>query len=328
MLDKSQRVERLVERLAEQIGLNEGETAAALRAAHLCKADLVSHMVVEMTSLQGIMGQYYALHSGESAAVAQAIYEHYLPRYAGDALPQSRPGLVVGLADRLDSLAGLFAAGLAPSGTKDPFALRRAALGLVQNLIVWNVDFDLVQALMLAAENLPIEAPAQTQAECLEFIVGRMRNYLIEQGYRFDVVDAVLAAQRHNPASAMRAVKELSEWVARPDWNEILPAYARCVRITRDQREIFTVRPEALGHAAEKDLYEALLVAEGSYRRPGSVADFFVAFLPMIPVINRFFEEVLVMSEHAGERANRLGLLQRISALPKDAADLSYLEGF
>ncbi len=328
MLDKSKRIERLAERLASLMNFSDDERQTALRAAHLCKADLVSHMVIEMTSLQGIMGQYYALRAGESEAVSQAIFEHYLPRYAGDASPQGRPGLLVGLADRLDSLVGLFAAGLAPSGTKDPFALRRAALGLVQNLIQWDVDFDLAQALALAAENQPIEAAAPVQAECLEFIAGRMRNYLIEQGYRFDVVDVVMAAQRHNPAGVLRAVKELSEWVARPDWNEVLPAYARCVRITRDQQETFGIHPEAFSHPAEKDLYQAVQAAEAAPRQAGSVADFFRVFLPLIPAINRFFDEVLVMSEVAGERANRLGLLQRIAALPKEAADLSYLEGF
>jgi glycyl-tRNA synthetase len=328
MLDKSQRIEKSVARLAERFNLPKDEAVTVKRAAHLCKADLVSHMVIEMTSLQGVMGQFYALHSGETEAVARAIFEHYLPRFGGDANPASSAGLLVGLADRLDTLAGLFAAGLAPSGTKDPFAQRRAALALVQVLMAWDMDFDLRDGLAMAAENLPIAMIDKNRAECLEFIVGRLRSTLIEQGYRYDVVDAVLASQQYNPAGCLRAVKALSVLVARPDWNTILPAYARCVRITRDQKETFELKPEALAESQEKDLYSALVRAEGHTRRAGYVEDFFAIFEPMIPVINRFFDTVLVMAEDSEVRGNRLGLLQRIAALPSDAVDLSVLEGF
>ncbi len=328
MLDKTHRIEGLVEKLITAIGLNQEQAAAARRAAHLCKADLVTNMVIEMTSLQGLMGRYYALHSGESPAVAQAIFESYLPRFAGDDYPQSPAGLLVGMADRLDTLAGLFAAGLAPSGTKDPFAQRRAALGLVQNLIHWNLDFDLQAGLQAAAEGLPIAASPESLQTCLEFIIGRLQSYLLDEGYRHDVVAAVLAEQGTNPAAAFRAVQQLQQWVKREDWNQILPAYARCVRITRDQKESFPIDPNALVEDAEKALLSALLQAETTPRRQGSIEDFFAAFLPMIPVINRFFDEVLVMSEDAVQRANRLGMLQRIAALTRGVADFSRLEGF
>ena len=292
-----------------------------------------------MTALQGIMGRYYALRSGEPAPVAQAIFEHYLPRYAGDAYPKTRPGLLVGLADRLDTLAGLFAAGLAPTGTKDPFAQRRAALGLVQNLVAWDLDFDLREGLGLAAATLPIPASAESQAACLEFIVGRLRSALIDQGFRYDVVDAVLAVQRRNPAGAARAVKALSGWTRRDDWQSILPAYARCVRILRSDGNQpsgargtdvtrYPVNPELLREPAERDLVQALQQSEAAPRRPGSVDDFLNAFLPMIPAINRFFVDVMVMAEDPAVRANRLGLLQRIAALADGTADLSLLEGF
>jgi glycyl-tRNA synthetase len=328
MLDKTHRVEQLVARLAPTLNLDEEHTTTARRAAALAKADLVSHMVVEMTALQGIMGRYYALHSGESQAVAEGIFEHYLPRFAGDDTPKNKPGLVVGLADRLDSLSGLFAAGLAPSGTKDPFAQRRAALGLVQNLVAWDLPFDLRHGLALAAELLPIPATQESQAQCLDFIVGRMRSYLIDQGYRYDVVDAVLAEQAENPTGAYHAAADLSAWVQRPDWHEILPAYARCVRITRDQPERYALDENALEDDRERDLYHALIEAEMLPRRAGSVEDFFKVFLPVMPAINRFFEDVLVMAEDAKVRQNRLGLLQRIAGLAKGVADFSKLEGF
>ncbi len=330
MLDKTHRIQALVEKLLPALPVSEDDAAAARRAAQLAKADLVTNMVVEMTSLQGVMGRYYALHSGEPQAVADAIFEHYLPRSAEDATPRGAPGLVVGLADRLDSITGLFAAGLAPSGTKDPFAQRRAALGLVQALTAWDLDFDLRRALALAAEGLPIPAGEQVQAACLEFIAGRLRSYLMSlpEGLRYDIVDAVLAAQSANPARALAAARQLSAWTRREDWNTILPAYARCVRITRDQAEAFAVEPARFEYEAERELYAALQSAKSAPRRPGSVDDFFAAFLPMIPAINRFFEDVMVMAEDPAQRANRLGLLQQIAALASGVADFSVLEGF
>ena len=330
MLDKSRRIETLVQKLAPVLGLDSDEAQVAGRAAKLCKADLVSHMVVEMTSVQGVMGRYYALHSGESGAVAEAIFEHYLPRSADDALPHSKAGIVIGIADRLDTLAGLFAAGLAPSGTKDPFAQRRAAQGLVQLLTRLDIDFDLQAGLALAAEGLPIPASAESQSACLDFIVGRLRSYLKElpEGFRHDVVDAVLAAQQRNPAGVLRAVHQLSGWVARPDWSTILPAYARCVRITREFKERFVLDPPAFVVPAEHELYAALQAAKAITRRPGSVDSLLHAFLPVMPAINKFFVEVMVMVEDSAARQNRLGLLQQVAALADGVADLSKLEGF
>ena len=329
MLDKAGRMRGLADDLAPLVGLSPEEKAVALRATELCKADLATQMVVEMTSLQGVMGRYYALSSGEPAGVADAIYEHYLPRFAGDEMPRSRPGLLVGLADRLDTLIGLFAVGMAPTGNKDPFAQRRAALGLVQNLIAWELDFDLGRAIELATQRLPVPASAENQSACLEFIVERMRNLLLEQGWRYDVVDAVLAEQGRNPARASAAVKSLAAWVERPDWNTILPAYARCVRITRDQTERFPVDPARFVEPAEGELLAALQSAEAACTgNLGSPDVFLNALLPMIPAINRYFDDVLVMAEDAATRRNRLGLVQRIAALADDVADMSRLEGF
>ncbi len=330
MWEKCQRIRRLVERLGEQLGLSPEEITVAQRAAELCKADLVTKMVVEMTSLQGVMGRYYALQSGEPEAVATAIYEHYLPRFAGDAAPTTLPGLVVGLADRLDTLAGLFALGLAPTGAKDPFAQRRAALGMVQNLILWNFDFDLKTALHHAAELLPIAMKDEHRDACLAFIVERLYYALLEKGYPYDVIQAVLAVQGHNPARAARAVEELSQWVRREDWHSILPAYARCLRIIRHasisiERDVdasLFVEPE------EHLLYSVLQTAQEAIAATPSVNGFLRAFLPMVPAINAFFDRVLVMSEDEALRLNRLALMQRIVNLAAGIADLSKLEGF
>lgn len=328
MLDKSKRIRAMVEKLGPQLGLSTAEQKEALRASELCKADLVTHMVVEMTSLQGVMGRYYAKFSGESETVAQAIYDHYLPRFMGDIVPSNKIGLVIGLADRLDSLAGLFAAGLAPTGTKDPFAQRRTALGLVQLLSAFDLDFDLAAGLALAGKNMPIPVTDDSLKASLDFIVGRLKNSLTDQGYRYDVVDAILAEQQSNPAGAIRAVRELSAWVEAKDWATILPAYSRCVRITRDQKTTFVVDPVNFVEPSESTLYKELERVEKIQRKVGSVDDLIKAFEPMIPAVNKFFDDVLVMAEDEKVRANRLGLLQRIASLAKGIADFSCLEGF
>ncbi|MEX2162151.1 MAG: glycine--tRNA ligase subunit beta [Anaerolineales bacterium] len=357
MWDKTQRVAALTKELAGKLNLSAQEQQIAERAAQLCKADLVSKMVVEMTSLQGVMGKYYALDSGEPPAVAEAIYEHYLPRFAGDTAPKGKAGLVVGLADRLDTLTGLFAMGLEPTGAKDPFAQRRAAIGLVQSLIAADLDCDLRTWIAEAAALHTVLVNDEAKAKVLDFIVQRQRALLLEGGARHDVADAVLAAQGHNPAAAKRRVNELSKTIhgtlavtlgpatlkatgkvtdkainkPRPTderWQKTLDAFSRCVRITRDLKETYTVTEAAFVDEGEKALFSALRQAEQTTRQPGSVDDFLNAFTPMIPAIARFFDEVLVMAEDEQLKRNRLGLLQRVAALADGVADFSKLEGF
>lgn len=327
-LDKTKRITALVKALSPKLDFSEEETETAQRAAELCKADLATEMVVEMTSLQGIMGRYYALYSGEAPEVAEAIFEHYLPRSADDALPKAKPGLVVGLADRLDSLLGLFSVGLAPTGTKDPFALRRAALGICQNLIQWQAHFDLRWALAEAGETLINKAAPEIQQACLDFIAGRLRGMLLDMGYNYDVVDASLAAQGYDPYGALVAVQELTAWVSREDWMDILPAYSRCVRITRELDETYSVQDSLFEAASEGALLAAVKKAEQAKGDARTVDAFLQAFLPIVPIINQFFDEVLVMAEDESVRQNRLGLLQRIAGFADGIVDLSGLEGF
>ncbi|MBN2677615.1 MAG: glycine--tRNA ligase subunit beta [Anaerolineaceae bacterium] len=328
ILDKSKRIEALVPLLAPRLGLSATELDTAERASVLCKADLATRMVVEITSLQGSMGRYYAIKSGESAEVAEAIFEHYLPRSPGDDSPKTRAGLCVGLSDRLDTLAGLFAAGLAPTSTRDPFAQRRAAIGLVQNLINWDMNFDIGEGLGLAVEKLPLTASAESIQDCLDFIIGRLRALLIEEGYRYDVVDAVLAVQGSNPAMAKRNIKSLSELIADPNWLLTLQAFSRCVRILRTQTGDHRVDPAMFIADAEKNLFKQLEQAEKGIHDPSSVMDFIAQFNTLIPAVNRFFDEVLVMDEDTRIRENRLGLLQRVAELSSASVNLSYLEGF
>ncbi|HUM37303.1 MAG TPA: glycine--tRNA ligase subunit beta, partial [Anaerolineae bacterium] len=235
MLDKSQRLEALAPWVGLRLGLAPLDLEILVRAARLAKADLATQMVVEMTSLQGVMGRDYALLSGEPPAVAQAIFEHYLPAAAGDALPASPAGFALAVTDRLDSLAGLFAVGLAPTGSADPYGLRRLALGLVQLLLAWPGSFSVREGLAEAARLLPVAAPSEALEQALTFVIGRLNGLLREEGFAYDVVEAVLAVQGERPYAAREAVIQLTRWVSRPDWALMRDNYARCVRITRDQ---------------------------------------------------------------------------------------------
>ncbi len=328
MLDKNERIEKIVNDLMPMFKIEKEQAIHTQRAAYLCKADLVTNMVVEMTSLQGTIGKYYASLTGEPAEVAQAIEEQYFPRYAGDRTPRSRSGLLIGLADRLDSLAGLFAADMAPSGTKDPFGLRRAAISMIQNLIEWKLDFDIAAGLQVAAQYLPIKMKENDLHACLDFVKARLSNYLLDGGMHFDIVAAVQEKQGTNPYRAFQACNQLTAWTDRKDWVEILPAFSRCVRITRDISQNLKPDPSLLESPEEKALYEAAQKALQQSRQDGSVDDMLNAFMPMMLPINQFFDKVLVMAEDKKVRESRLGLLQQIVSLSDMVIDFSKLEGF
>ncbi|MGC9400592.1 MAG: glycine--tRNA ligase subunit beta [Anaerolineae bacterium] len=327
MLDKTERLEALASWLGVRLGLSTVEMDLLQRAAHLCKADLATEMVVEMTSLQGVMGREYARLSGEPEAVAQAIFEHYLPRSADDVLPATPIGVTLALADRLDSLAGLFAVGMVPTGTSDPYGLRRAASGLVQILLDRGLSFSVREGLIEAARLMPVEEATEAVEEALAFVVGRLQVMLRDEGFAHDVVEAVLAERGDDPARAREAARQLAAWVEREDWQHILDSYARCVRITRDQPHL-ALDPAQLKDPASKALYEALLAVEGELSPESEVDELFNLFLPLISPIERFFDEVLVMAEDEGVRTARLALLQRVARLADGIVDLSQMEGF
>jgi len=328
VLDKTARLERLVPGLAGMLKLSDDELRVATRAAHLCKADLATQMVVEHTSLQGQMGRDYALHSGEDDAVAQAIYEHYLPRHAGDDLPETSAGLTVGLADRLDSLMGLFAVGLSPSGSADPFGLRRAALGVVQILIGREIPLSVGDALREAAALLPVSVEPQVIEGAEGFIRQRLQRHLLDQGSRHDLVEAVVAERGDNPYLAAQTVEEFAPWVERADWMDLLNAYSRCVRITRELPDTLPLDPKALVEPASMALYEALQAAKRTITPTSDIGSLFEALTLMIPPITVFFDEVLVMDPDQKTRENRLALLQRIAGLAGGIVDLSKVMGF
>ncbi len=329
MLDKVQRLQQLAPQIAEWLGASATEIAHVQRAAALSKSDLVTSMVVEMTSLQGIMGETYALRSGEDAQVAQAIREHYLPRTAGDANPASLVGLALSLADKLDSLIGLFAVGSAPTSSADPFGLRRAALGIVHNLLTAQAEFSIQRDLAAAAALQPVPVSEDALVETRSFVERRLQGVLTDAGFASDVVDAVLAVRGDDPYRAQQACLALSDMVRQPWWDEAFTAYARCVRITRPLTERFELNAGAYVEPVEHELHSAYEASAATLKLAADPALILGSELQQLQApINRYFDQVLVNANEATLRQARLALVQRIAELPAAMADLSKLQGF
>lgn len=329
MADKNTRIVALVQPLGKLLNISSDDMKTAQAAAAIAKADLGTQMVVEMTSLQGTMGREYALREGQPPAVANAIFEHWLPRGAGDILPKSQAGTLLALADKMDSLTGLFAAGLAPRSTSDPYGLRRAALGIVQILLQHNIQINLRAALRVAGDAQPVSVSEDVLDQVAEFIQGRLDVVLAEDyGLPRDVINAVLAEQSNNPASALAGAQQLQTWVKREDWPVILDNFARCVRITRNETIRYELDEAHFEEDAERELYAAYQTAVDKLKSGANVGNFLNAFQPMVPVVQAFFDKVLVNAEDAAVRQNRIALLQHISSLQQGRADLSELSGF
>ena len=327
--DKGRRVVALLNAIAPDLGLTGAELEAARRAAELCKADLATSMVVEMTSLQGTMGRYYALASGETGAVAQAIEDHYRPRFPGDGLSESRAGFAVSVADRLDSLTGLFAVGIKPRATADPYGLRRDALGLLANLIGHRCHFPLRRGVEAAAKVLSVPAPEDRLDAACDFILRRLDVQLKEEGHRHDVVEATLGGGCDDPFELRRITQGLVQMVSAGDWLETLHAYSRCKRIVRDLPDRLSLAPDADPEAASKALHEACMKAHGLLDgAEDRIATLGAILRDLRDPIIRFFDEVLVMAEDESLRNSRLALVQHLAALADGIADLSQLEGF
>ncbi len=327
MLDKNRRVLTLVTEIGNLLGLDASVIAVAQDAAQLARADLATQMVVEMTSLQGVMGREYARRGGSPAEVAEAIFEFWQPRSADDGLPASEAGALLALTDRLDSLAGLFAAGVTPRATADPYGLRRAALGLIRILCDRRLDVNLAAMLPPVIQAQPLAADDRTRQALLDFLAIRLQAWLQDQGFAADVLQAVLAEQGSNPWRASQFSARLQNQVGRPDWPLVLDSYSRCVRITRGSGQVNALQEALLREPQERALYDKLLWAQ-SLQQEGDVDSLFCAMEALVPTIRDFFDHVLVNVEDETLRQNRLALLQSIASLQAGRIDLSHLSGF
>ena len=321
MLAKSDRIVRLAPKVAEILELSPEKIKLVERAAFLSKADLTTQMVTEMTSLQGLVGREYASRSGEVADVYAAIGEQY------KTVPASEIGVTIALADRIDSLVGLIGAGVVPSGAKDPFGLRRTAIGIVQPLLELGYHVDLSVLIHLSAQDQPLDVKLEQERATLDFITGRLKAALLEMGYRYDAVEAVLEQAYTDPALSLTYVRQLVAESAKLDWEVTLDAYARCVRIIRsatfDKNEI---KPELLQEPTEKELFETL--ASINPTTLSDITGLFLTLRSLTPKITSFFDHVLVMVDDGAIKTNRLNLLKKIADLALPFCDLSKMEGF
>ena len=327
ILDKVKRIESVIDPLGHQLRLASSDLEIARKAAHLCKADLATNMVIDITALQGTMGREYHKRSGEDAdknAVAEAIYEHYLPRNSNDRAPKTKAGLLVGLADKLDSIAGLFAVGLAPKGSNDPFALRRAAIGVVQNLMETEQSFSLREGLKSVAARLPVKMEAAALDLAHTFLTERERVILEESGNGKDLVEAVLAEQNDNPAQAKTALAQLVATTQTPEWPAMLVAYARCARIVRSASSPISGNATQDPDASTQQLLKSV----DTLTPPHSVETLMQNIATLVSPINTFFDKVMVMADDPTIRGARLALLQRIVEQARGLVDLSKIEGF
>ena len=328
MRAKNDRVASTVHDLGKLLGIDNSDTLIAYEAAQIAKADLATSMVVEMTTLQGIMGREYALIHGKDPAVATAIREHWLPAGAEDDIPETSAGQLLALADKLDSLVGLMAVGLTAKSTSDPVGLRRTALAIIQIIVNARMSVDLRPVIDRIAESQPVPIGLAKKQEVLDFLRVRLENYFDDNVYvPINVVKAVLKVQAHNPLSAFQGVEQLASWVRRDDWELILDSFARCVRITRHEKT-FRLNSALLQLPEEKRLYADYLVASGQLNHSPNVDRFLSAFVPMVPAVTDFFDNVLVHDPDPALRNNRIALLQLISGMQAGIADLSELENF
>ena len=328
--DKQIRIAAIATTLAEQLGFN---IERVQRAAALCKCDLVTSMVFEFPDLQGIMGRYYALHDGEDDRVATALYEQYQPRFAGDDLPASETGQALAIAERLDTLVGIFALGKTPTGDKDPFGLRRSALGLLRILIEKQLDLDLRTLIDTAATNFPAALKAHTAGDALfSFMMERLRAWYLDAGYEVHVFAAVLARQPARPLDfdqrmhAVRAFREL------PEANSLSAANKRIRNILRKAETAIPVTYDKslLQEPAEQALAAALEELDTQTRPLFKQRDYTNALCQLAALhtpVDAFFDNVMVMAEDEALRDNRLALLQTLSALFLQVADISLLQG-
>ncbi len=351
--DKSIRVAELARVVANRVGVDAGQ---ATQAASLCKCDLLTRMVGEFPELQGVMGRYYAAHDGEMLVVAQALDSFYQPRFGGDAIAADPLGQVLAVAERLDTLAGIFAIGMKPSGNKDPFALRRAALGLARTLIEGNMSLDLRGSVVEALEQLPDSAlaaglkpgkdgkpvtlnPGQRRAiladELCDFVHDRLRGYYADKGFDNAQFESVLAVEPRSLADFDRRLRAVAEFGRRPEAAGLAAANKRVANILRKQAEEpgatavgRTVDPMHFEADAERELADALVSAELDNAQALSSGDYTAVLTRLSQLqlpVDAFFDSVLVNADDPAIRANRLALLGQLKAQFSAIADIALL---
>ncbi len=332
MGDKLRRVRHIAMALAPRFGLDEASRRQLSRAAEICKFDLVTQMVYEFPELEGIMGEVYARLAGEEETVSRAVFEHHLPRHAGDALPESPIGIVLSLADKLDTLVGFFSLGMIPTGSQDPYALRRQANGIVQILVHGAYDLPVEEllkaALSVYQERQGLKRPAEPLLEDLrEFLFQRLKHMLQEEHVRHDCIDAVFASRRHSLAGMAERARLLHRLVTQESMKKTIEAFTRVKNLAAKANHA-AVNPQRLTEAAEKRLYETYLKTKEAWEStaPTDAQRQLDVLSELAEPVHQFFDDVMVMVDDEVVRTNRLALLRQIADLTDQYADFTLLQ--
>ncbi|KAL0663695.1 hypothetical protein Bca4012_100532 [Brassica carinata] len=330
MLDKMNRLEKMVTKLCLALEVDEDLLPVVEEAASLALSDLATSVVTEFTSLSGIMARHYALRDGYSEQIAEALLEITLPRFSGDVIPKTDAGMVLAIGDRLDSLVGLFAAGCQPSSTNDPFGLRRISYGLVQILVEKDKNVNFKHALDIAASVQPIKVEANTLDDVYQFVTRRLEQLLVDNGVSPEVVRSVLAERGNDPCLAARTAYKMEKLSKGEIFPKIVEAYSRPTRIVRgkDVDVGVEVDESVFETSQEKELWSIYTSIKDRIHSGIGIEEFTEISTQLVEPLEDFFNNVFVMVEEERVRKNRLALLNNIASLPSGIADLSFLPGF
>lgn len=329
VLDKCQRVAKLAALIANQVGANPDH---CLRAAQLSKCDLLTNMVGEFADLQGLMGSYYAEHDGEPGEVSKAIYEQYQPRFSGDDVPETLTGAVLAIADKLDSMVGLFGIGQPPTGSKDPFALRRAAIGLLRIIVEKQLNLDLGELIEASVQTYPTELlQPETSSQVFEFILERFRAWYLEKGISSEEFQSVFALKPSKPLDFHLRINAVHAFYQLPEAKPLAAANKRVANILSKQASVDAVLildESLLSEAAEKTLAREVLQKElevAPLFESGQYTDGLKALSGLKSSVDSFFDDVMVMTDDVAVKNNRLALLKQLQSLFLRSADISHL---
>lgn len=331
--DKVRRIEKIAESLAERAAADANVRADVQRSAHICKFDLVTQMVYEFPELQGIMGEDYARIAGEKDTVAKAIREHYQPRFSGDSSPESLAGTMVSIADKIDTIAGCFAIGIVPTGSQDPYALRRQAAGIVQMMLDHNLSLTLSTLFELAIKvyedaGLLKRTAEEVKSDLYEFFGLRVKNLLSERGIRYDIIDAVMGSGYADISAVVRKADALTQAASQGEFKVAVESFNRVNNLAAKAEGVAEVNPDLFAEAVEHALYEAWQNSQSPYNlhmQQGQEREALMVLTELKPAITAYFDGVMIMVDDEAVRRNRLAMLQGISSEFKRFADFHKL---
>ncbi|SLL32632.1 Glycine--tRNA ligase beta subunit [Mycobacteroides abscessus subsp. abscessus] len=323
---KVARVRAIAAKLAEQLHLSAEETQDVDRAAQIAKFDLVTNMVYEFPELQGLMGERYALQKGEKKAVATAINEHYMPRHAEDETAASNIGAVLALAEKLDTIVSFFSIGMVPTGSQDPYALRRQATGIVQTLIDKNWSISIEQLAEITIKEMSDSAKVtgiELVDSVLSFFKLRVKHILQEEGIRYDIIEAILAEKIGGAASILRKAKVLDTRKENIDFKEGIEALSRIINISNKAETISSVEPTLFENEYESNLYNSFIAVKEKINKEVSEEEYFDLLFSLKDVISAYFDHTMVMAEDDKIKANRLNMMAEIAVYIKGFASVN-----